>query len=375
MGAYVVACHDERNIASGQHTATDGYMKTGSSSSPPVSYDEAIAQLDNPPDPNDAERYRAMKVSLVRDSNGDYVLKKVATEDWAPGTWLHVWVPNLDPELNDAVLGEGLAQWLRQNLIEPAFANTSSIGAVLDAVMLDNFMSAPVLDMDTSHFRYADLTLSYDPNTFMPGIHTMSATREYLSWMRSYLDASYPDTSPGLSCNTKGVGTITVTGSIEANGTDLIRLMAPGCRSMLLKSASVTFKAEAGRDRARVRGSFDDPGSTPDFLGSDVTFRLADRDGEAWQAVVPAGSFTSSNGKRFKFRDKTGTVANGLTRATFWQRRDGSWKWNARVKDTDLHALDRLHLDVFLEVGTGSCWADMRDCTSKRKGKTLRCRA
>ena len=552
IGAYLAACHDDAGTASGEHTPTEGYMLTGPASAPPVSYDEALAQMLDPT-PGEVEKFGAIYASLLRDANGDFIIKKVAQEGWAPDIWMHIWVMNLDPEL----VG-GFAQYLREYDVKKSYDSTISVGALLDGITFDNFMSSPAIDLDPTRLALADHPLSYDANTYVPGIHTMGPTAEYLDWLSDWTAVNYPNHPGGKSCNVKGVGVmnffahrmsilggenmdyadaneepkqiwepsmlryrraiayskpvlmanavtptaagarrfteealafathggykdkndlsaeafavysgandalrrfwhlgwqpvtlatasdsqlwierygdqpasafdsvyfsvhnpaeapsmytlsidaaalgiadatavvvkdgrttatlapivvggvINAGGYVEAHTTDLVRLMAFGCRPTELRSASVRFKPAASSDKAKLKGSFDDPGSAPDLIGSKVAFSIGDADGVAWRGEIPAGGLTTKNGRVFKFKDKSGTLASGLIKAKFALRGDGSWKWMAKAKDVDLSGLTSTHVDAAVEVADGHCWADMRNCQSKGGGKKLKCRS
>ena len=200
-GASMIACYDAQNVATGQYTAPEGPTKVGPAALPPPSYWDFLTQLANPPS-GEEERYPALATSLIKDGNGDYVLKHVTNPNWSPNDWEANWVLDMDPDL-----GGGYAEWTRLGIVDPAFASAQATGGVLDGVQFDNFMSAPAIDLDPAHLAVADHTLAYDPNTYQPGIHTMASTYEYLSWLRAYLDATY-GTAVALSANIWGIGTL-----------------------------------------------------------------------------------------------------------------------------------------------------------------------
>ncbi|MFQ5478207.1 MAG: hypothetical protein ACE5E4_06280 [Candidatus Binatia bacterium] len=551
-GAHLVACYDDAGTGAVEYVAPEGPMSVGKVVDPPPSYAEILAQLNNPAQ-GEEDRYLALAASLVLDGNGDYVLKHVVNPNWAPEDWEANWVLNMDPDL-----ASGYGEWSRVARVDDAFVTTQAVGAGLEGMQLDNLMSAPAVDLDTSHFAVADHSLTYDPNTYRPGIHTMSSTFEYMQWMREYLETNYtgypgPGLVPGMSANiwgigtlnfltplldglgnetrgegaenwtealiayrrsisyhkplgspwqrpdvtldeahefadinlfygtntiqakhgvnwaagasdildqsnarlrrfwqlgwepvtrastestelwverfgsafsvitdsvyfsvynpgsaalaydlivdtaalgladpsevvvkdartaltlpySAGAGTITVAGFLEAKRTDLIRLMAPGCLPTELRSASLTFKPDVSDDRLRIKGSFDAISPEPEFTTEDVIFLLTDHDGEIFRATVPAGGFgVSTNGRTFRFKDKTGLLANGLISAKFKRRGDGRYKWSAKAKNVDLTGADRLYVDLGIEM-VSTCWADSRDCASRSKGKKLRCR-
>ncbi|RMD84319.1 MAG: hypothetical protein D6815_04490, partial [Candidatus Dadabacteria bacterium] len=201
-GARLVACYDGQGIAAAQYTAPEGPMKVGPAAAPPPAYDDILLLLGSPPTPADEERYPALAASMVVDGNGDFVLKHVTNPEWAPNDWEANWVLNMDPEI-----AGGYAEWTRTARIDGALAATQAIGAELDAVQFDNFMSAPAVDLDPAHLALADSPLTYDPNTYRPGVHTMAATLEYLAWLRDALDSTN-HSQVILSANTWGIATL-----------------------------------------------------------------------------------------------------------------------------------------------------------------------
>ncbi|RMF25245.1 MAG: hypothetical protein D6760_01420, partial [Deltaproteobacteria bacterium] len=167
---------------------------------------------------------------------------------------------------------------------------------------------------------------------------------------------------------------LTITEGAESKRTRVIRLMAPGCSATELRLAKLSFKPKPSSDAVRLKGSFAPPATEPDFVGSAVRLVLFDRDGDVYAPEIPAGGFTaSSNGKRFRFKDRDGTVAGGLRSAVFRRRSDGSYRWSAKAKEIVLDGADRRYLDVLIEVG-GDCWADSRNCALSPSGRKLVCR-
>ncbi len=551
-GAELVVCYDGENIAAAQYTAPEGPMTVGSVPLPPPTYDEVITQLANPP-AGEQDRYAALAASMSLESNGDYVLKHLVNPNWAPNDWEANWVLNMDPDISG-----GYAQWARVARVDAAFAASQAAGGALDAVQFDNLMSASAIDLDPSHLALADHSLSYDPNSYRPGIHSMASTFEYFAWLRGYLDTNYvgypgPGLTPALGANIWGIGTLnflapfidalanetsgegspnwstalldyrrslayhkplgspwqrsgvtqqqardytnitlfygmkadrakhgtgweagvddilaaandtldrfmylgwepvayassgttktwverfgdsfsqlrdtiyftvhnsdttaaaysltvetaslgladppaavvkevrsdatrgfspatgtmTVSGYLEAGDTEVIRLMAPGCSATELSSASLKLKPGVNDDRLRMKGRFGSTVPEPDFTAVAVVFVLADRDGDVYQATVPADGFSrSGSGRSFKFKDSSGTIASGLSSAKFVRKRDGSYRWKAKARDVDLSAADRSYLDVMIHAES-DCWADSRSCSLNSKATKLNCR-
>jgi len=508
---------------------------------------DILALLETPP-PAEQERYPALSASMIEDGNGDLVIKHVTNPKWSPNAWEANWVLNMDPD----IIG-GYADWTRVNKIDPAFTGAEAIGARLDAVQFDNLLSAPAIDLNPAHLALADDSLSYDPNVYRPGVHTMSSTYEYFVWLRSHLDTTYDGGYPALSANIWGIGTlnfiapfldamgnetqgegasnwginyldyrraiayhkplsspwqrsdvtlaeaneyadttlfygvtvsqannasnweagaeeivaaatatlsrfamlgwepvthastdvgdvwverfgdsvvtlrdsvyftvrnwaasssnyvlsidaaalglpspasvvvkdgrsgealsyatlggtISIASTLGAGQTAVVRLMAPGCDITTVRSTKITLKESVASDRLRIKGEFATPSSDPDIVGSVVRLLLGDRDGDIYLAEIPAGSFSANGGgKTFRFKDRSGTIANGLSRAKFSRRKDGSYRWTAKAKDVDLDGANRLYLDQAIEIGS-ACWADSRNCSMSSNGRKLSCR-
>jgi hypothetical protein len=141
-------------------------------------------------------------VGVVHDGSGEPVVKKVGVFPWASDVWEIIWVSNLDPDLP-----EGYGQYLLRWEVDQAFAQTAAVGAQLDGIQMDNFMSTPTVDLRPAHIAVADTPLTYSFNDYRPGVHTMAAMAEYLSTLRAHLD-SYYGTGIGISINFWGLATV-----------------------------------------------------------------------------------------------------------------------------------------------------------------------
>ncbi|RLE30038.1 hypothetical protein DRJ54_03540 [Candidatus Acetothermia bacterium] len=161
---------------------------------------QAVDRLAQSRNPGSAEFAQATRSSALVDTNGEWVLKHVGIFSWDPENWEAAWTENLDPDLE-----QGFARWLINWRIEPAFQATAAIGARLDGVQIDNFMSSPAIDLRPEAVENADYTLTYSPHTYQPGVHSGFATFEYLQFLREYLNASWGE-GCGISVNFWGLG-------------------------------------------------------------------------------------------------------------------------------------------------------------------------
>ncbi|MFQ6034176.1 MAG: hypothetical protein ACE5KR_04870, partial [Candidatus Bipolaricaulia bacterium] len=195
--------YDEQGIYAAQYIVGELPIKVRPSGTPRPTLNEilsAVEQLKQSSKPWDAELAQAIESSAAIDTNGDWVLKHVGTFSWDPEHWEAAWAANLDPELEG-----GLAKWLIDWRIGPAFEATEAIGAHLDGVEIDNFMSTPAIDLRPAALQNADHTLTYTPHTFQPGVHSGFAMFEYLQFLRGYLDTDWGE-DRGISVNFWGIG-------------------------------------------------------------------------------------------------------------------------------------------------------------------------
>ncbi|MFQ6013934.1 MAG: hypothetical protein ACE5NP_00645 [Anaerolineae bacterium] len=197
--------HDEQGIYSAQYIASELPLKMGPAEGPAPTYEETMGALEEAltsPRRPVRERALAYERSVAYDTNGDWMLKHIGVYKWAPDRWEVSWVADLDPDIEG-----GYGQYLIQGVIDLAFADTQAMGATLDGVQIDNFMSTPTVDVRPEHLALADLPLTYSFNTYQPGVHTMAGMYEYLAYLRRHLDESYGP-GKGVSINFWGLGTV-----------------------------------------------------------------------------------------------------------------------------------------------------------------------
>lgn len=202
-GAQQVLAEDQAHIYSAQYTAAELHLKLTHSDQPRPTLSQAISAVSDTqssPHPWDIALGRAVTASAALDPNGDWSLKHLGIFPWAPDWWEVVWAANTDPDLAD-----GLASYLLNWRITPAFTATTQAGAHLDGVQIDNFMSNPTFDLRPQALAASDWSLSYTPHTYQPAVHTGYAQEEYLATLRRYLDENW-GSDRGITINFWGLG-------------------------------------------------------------------------------------------------------------------------------------------------------------------------
>ncbi len=201
QGVELVKKYDEQGIYTAQSTPMDLAIKVRPSDTPRPALGEIIQVLDElaqSSKPGAPEFAQAIRQSAAVDTNGDWILKSVGVFSWDLAHWEAAWAANLDPD-------EGFAQWLLDWRIDRAFEATEGIGAHLDGVQIDNFMSTPAIDLRPEALQHADRTLTYSPHNYQPGVHNGFAMFEYLQFLRDYLAENWGE-DRGISVNFWGLG-------------------------------------------------------------------------------------------------------------------------------------------------------------------------
>ena len=150
----------------------------GPSSTPLPGYDDLLRAVLELPD----AQSKAIISSVAYGGNGDWQLKSVGDFKWAAGKWLANWFTSVDPDIDG-----GWGQYLWNGNIEPSIEATEAVEAVLDGILVDNFLSVPGIDLREEHLALTDTPLSYNIATYKPGIHNMANIHEYFSWLREKL--------------------------------------------------------------------------------------------------------------------------------------------------------------------------------------------
>ncbi|RME76126.1 MAG: hypothetical protein D6784_06525, partial [Chloroflexi bacterium] len=132
--------------------------------------------------------------SVICDSAGEPHLKSIGVHPWSDNQWEATWIPNVDPDLPNGVGGPRLTR------LDALFADTHAAGLRLDGVFIDNFISTSTVDTCPAHLAAADLPLTYEPDTYQPGVHTASAGWEFIVALRALLDAQ-PEPYRGIGVN------------------------------------------------------------------------------------------------------------------------------------------------------------------------------
>jgi hypothetical protein len=203
-GAQQVLAYDQEGIFTAQYIVAEAPLKDGPVSEPMPTYEETIElveDLGNSPKEAEVAQSRAITSSVAYGCNGDCMIKHVGEYNWAPGVWEICWETSMDPDIED---GWGPFTW--NWAISPAIEATEAISAVLDGVMMDNFMSAPGVDTRPEHLALTDTPLAYNVATYQPGVHNAANVDEFFLWLRDTLDTQGRD-DMAITINFWGIGT------------------------------------------------------------------------------------------------------------------------------------------------------------------------
>ena len=196
--------NDEKGIFTAEYIVADAVLDIAKSSEPRPSYDDTIARVEalaGSSSPFERAQSRAITQSVAYSANDDWQIKHIDEFEWARGRWQAVWCTSVDPDIED---GWGPLQWDWR--INRAITATEAITAVLDGVMMDNFLSAPGVDLNPAHLTTTQTAMTYDIATYRPGIHNMANIYEYFEWLRQRLQQRGRD-DMAITINFWGIAT------------------------------------------------------------------------------------------------------------------------------------------------------------------------
>ncbi|MFQ5593548.1 MAG: hypothetical protein ACE5HA_05315, partial [Anaerolineae bacterium] len=202
-GVQQALAEDATNTYSAQYIVGEFHLRLVPDTEPRPTLDQALAIVTDTlssPQARLVAFAQALSNSAVVDTNSDWSIKKLGSFPWSQGMWEMVWAGNADPDLED-----GLASYLLDWRVTPAFTATTQAGAHLDGVQIDNFMSNPTFDLRPEAIGAADWPLGYTPHTYQPAVHTGFAFREYLAFLRDYVNANW-GADRGITINFWGLG-------------------------------------------------------------------------------------------------------------------------------------------------------------------------
>ncbi len=203
-GAQQVLAYDQQGIFAAQYIVGEAPLKDGPVSEPMPTYEETIElveELGSSPKAVDQAKAEAITSSVAHSPNGDWMIKHLGEFNWAPGVWEIAWQTNTDPDIEGG-WGAFLWNWG----ISPAIEATEAISAVLDGVMMDNFMTSTGVDTRPEHLALSDSPLTYHVATYQPGVHNAASVDEFFLWLRDALDARGRD-DMAITVNFWGVAT------------------------------------------------------------------------------------------------------------------------------------------------------------------------
>ncbi|NOZ72487.1 MAG: hypothetical protein GXP38_11355, partial [Chloroflexi bacterium] len=184
-GAQQVLVNDSAGIFTAEYIVADAPLNIAPVSEPRPTYSQTISrvlELAQSPRLSDRIQAQAITQSVATAANDDWQIKHIGEFEWAMGKWQAVWYTSVDPDIDQ---GWGPFQW--QWNINRAISATEAISAVLDGVMMDNFLSAPGVDLRPAHLALTDTPLTYDVATYQPGVHNMANIDEFFAYLRQKL--------------------------------------------------------------------------------------------------------------------------------------------------------------------------------------------
>jgi hypothetical protein len=203
-GAQQVLEYDQQGVFAAQYIVAEAPLKDGPVSEPLPTYEETIElveELSTSSQAGNRAKGEAITSSVAYGPNGDWMLKHVGEYNWAPGVWEICWETSTDPDIED-----GWGAYIWNWGISPSIEATEAISAVLDGVMMDNFMSATGVDTRPDHLALTDTPLTYNVATYQPGVHNAASVDEFFLWLRDTLDAQGRD-DMAITINFWGIGT------------------------------------------------------------------------------------------------------------------------------------------------------------------------
>ncbi len=194
---------DAENVYSAVYISSDLAVKVTESSAPRPTMPELLAAVTRTvqdPYTITAAYGQAFLHSAVVDTNGEWSLRGVGIYPWDPDHWEASWAGNLAPGLE-----KGLGHFDQDISVAMAFSLTTKVGAHLDGVQIDNFMSNPTYDLRPNALAVTHWPLGYTPHTYQPAVHTGFTQEEFLSQLRKYLDTRWGE-DRGITVNFWGLG-------------------------------------------------------------------------------------------------------------------------------------------------------------------------
>jgi hypothetical protein len=168
-----------------------------------------------------------------------------------------------------------------------------------------------------------------------------------------HLDGAFPacavvfengEPLPAVTTSASGV-TIPVPAGTHAYTVECIE-------SFELRKVRVTRNG-AGRDALMLKARFEALLAQLGLPGNALTITLDDADGALYTATVPASALTANgSGTKVRFRDRTGTLANGITSLSIGGRRRTDL--SLRARNLDLSGATAGPFAVTIEIGPRS---------------------
>ncbi len=158
--------HDEDPTNSGLLTRDGGSAQTAVAVRG-ITYDDFVRK-----------QAQAVDNSLLQDREGN-AQGAVVTYPWGKGQYRVRFPLNLDPDIP-----QGAGTFLNEWIFEPAYTQAQQQGCKLDGIYLDSHGAVSTnLNFRREHFAFADIPLTFDPETKRPALVNDFCAFEWLGWL------------------------------------------------------------------------------------------------------------------------------------------------------------------------------------------------
>ena len=144
------------------------------------------------------------------------------------------------------------------------------------------------------------------------------------------------------------------------------------------KRNTIKLQTTPNRDKVIAKGTFFLPSAGEITADTDaVTLRVTDENGAFYEGTVPAGLFIkATNGRKFKYKDKTSPFENGGLRQGKMSLKSDliTTKYTFKAQELELPVFTGPGSTVTVKIGD-ACYVDTADtCTTSASGKSVKCR-
>jgi hypothetical protein len=102
-------------------------------------------------------------------------------------------------------------------------------------------------------------------------------------------------------------------------------------------------------------------------MTQDTSLQIADADGQVFCQTITAENWKHPRRRIYRFKDKAGVFAGGLSRGKFTMKKNGEVTFATRGKKMELRPIDGQDVTVTVRVGN-QCAQSQMTLRSQRKG-------